>query len=201
MKYLALGDSYTIGESLDFQDNFPSQVCTICKQENVRIEISDLIAVTGWTTDELAKAIAEKKPTHDHDWVTLLIGVNNQYRKRDLLEYDWQFYALLCQAILFAGNRPHRVIVLSIPDWGLTPFNQERDKTEVSEEIDAFNRVNKNRALEMGAHYIDVTTSTREHALFSDYLANDSLHYSKKEYALWANSIKNCIMEQIKTER
>ena len=201
MKYLALGDSYTIGESLDFQDNFPSQVCTICKQENVRIEISDLIAVTGWTTDELAKAIAEKKPTHDHDWVTLLIGVNNQYRKRDLLEYDWQFYALLCQAILFAGNRPHRVIVLSIPDWGLTPFNQERDKTEVSEEIDAFNRVNKNRALEMGAHYIDVTTSTREHALFLDYLANDSLHYSKKEYALWANSIKNCIMEQIKTER
>jgi lysophospholipase L1-like esterase len=201
MKYLALGDSYTIGESLDFQDNFPSQVCALFKQENVQVELSDLIAVTGWTTDELSMAIAEKKPAHDHDWVTLLIGVNNQYRKRDIQEYEWQFYALLCQAILFAGNRPQRVMVISIPDWGLTPFNQERNLSEVSNEIDAFNRVNKKRALEMGVHYIDITASTREHAQVKDFLAKDGLHYSRNEYAIWANTIKDCMTKQLKSEQ
>lgn len=201
MKYLALGDSYTIGESLDFRDNFPSQVCALLKKENIQLELSDLIAVTGWTTDELAMAIAEKKPAHNHDWVTLLIGVNNQYRKRDIREYEWQFYTLLCQAILFAGNRPRRVIVLSIPDWGLTPFNQERDSTEVSHEIDAFNVVNQKIALEMGAHYIDITASTREHALIEDFLANDGLHYSRDEYAIWANTIKDYIVKQLKSEQ
>ena len=126
MKYLALGDSYTIGELVETSQNFPNQLTSQLVQHGINIQLDKIIATTGWTTDELAMAIASYKPTCDYDLVTLLIGVNNQYRGRSIEEYDLQFYSLLCQAILFANARPDRVIVLSRPDWGLTPFNAER---------------------------------------------------------------------------
>ena len=102
MKYLALGDSYTIGELVNYNDNFPSQLVSILNEKGIEITLDKLIAITGWTTDELSLAIAKEKPSLDYDLVTLLIGVNNQYRGRSLEEYEWQFYSLLCQAILFA---------------------------------------------------------------------------------------------------
>jgi lysophospholipase L1-like esterase len=194
MNYLALGDSYTIGESVDYTENFPSQTAQLLNQEGFsEFKLSKLIAVTGWTTDELAKAIAFEKPTHDFDWVTLLIGVNNQYRNRSAEEYSWQFYSLLCQSILFAKGNPKHVIVLSIPDWGLTPFNKDRDKVETSAQIDEYNAINMSISQEMGCHYIDITTSTRQHADDTNYLADDLLHYSPKEYAIWADMVAQII--------
>lgn len=196
MNYLALGDSYTIGESVDYTENFPSQTAQLLNQEGLtEFKLSKLIAVTGWTTDELAKAIALEKPTHDFDWVTLLIGVNNQYRNRSVEEYSWQFYSLLCQSILFAKGNPKHVIVLSIPDWGLTPFNKDRDKSETSAQIDEYNAINMSISQEMGCHYIDITTSTRQHAEDTNYLAEDLLHYSTKEYAIWANKVAEIIKQ------
>jgi lysophospholipase L1-like esterase len=189
MKYLALGDSYTIGELVNYNDNFPSQLVSILNGKGIEIKLDKLIAITGWTTDELSLAIAKEKPSLDYNLVTLLIGVNNQYRGRNLEEYEWQFYALLCQAILYAKGIAQHVIVLSIPDWGLTPFNTEKDKIETSNQIDAFNKINKEITTSLGCKYIDVTTSTREHATDETYLAEDKLHYSKEEYRIWAEKI------------
>lgn len=189
MKYLALGDSYTIGELVNYNDNFPSQLVSILNEKGIEIKLDKLIAITGWTTDELSLAIAKEKPSLDYNLVTLLIGVNNQYRGRNLEEYEWQFYALLCQAILYAKGIAQHVIVLSIPDWGLTPFNTEKDKIETSNQIDAFNKINKEITTSLGCKYIDVTTSTREHATDETYLAEDKLHYSKEEYRIWAEKI------------
>lgn len=193
MKYLALGDSYTIGELVEYKHNFPSQLVSILNEKGIEISLDKLIAVTGWTTDELALAIAKEKPNLDYDLVTLLIGVNNQYRGRSLEEYEWQFYSLLCQAILYAKGNTKNVIVLSIPDWGLTPFNTEKDKVEISNQIDAFNKINKEITEKFGCKYIDVTTSTRDHATNEIYLAEDKLHYSKEEYKIWANLVASCM--------
>lgn len=193
MKYLALGDSYTIGEQVDYRHNFPSQTVEILHQQGTDIRLEKLIATTGWTTDELATALSEARPDRNYDWVSLLIGVNNQYRGRSAEEYKVQFYSLLCQAILYAGGRPDRVIVLSIPDWGLTPFNTERDRAQTSADIDAYNRINRAITLDMGCHYLDITASTREHANEQDYLTADKLHYSGKEYRGWAEKLAGII--------
>ncbi len=189
MRYLALGDSYTIGELVAPTLNFPNQVKNLMAKTNTPIELTQIIAKTGWTTDELNAAIAEIKPDFNHDWVTLLIGVNNQYRGRSVEEYTWQFYALLCQSILFANSNPSKVIVLSIPDWGLTPFNVEKDAHKVSSEIDELNKINKNLSIENGCHYIDITELSRNHAKETKYLASDLLHYSEHEYEIWAEKI------------
>jgi len=189
MKYLALGDSYTIGELVNYSDNFPSQLVAVLNKKGIEVTLDKLIAVTGWTTDELSMAIAKEKPSLNYDIVTLLIGVNNQYRGRSIEEYEWQFYSLLCQAILYAKGVAEHVIVLSIPDWGLTPFNTERDKIDTSKQIDSFNKINKEITLSLGCKYIDVTSSTREHATNEIYLAEDKLHYSKEEYTLWVEKI------------
>ena len=199
IKYLALGDSYTIGEQVEYDLNFPNQLVTMAELDGRAILLDKLIAKTGWTTDELATALEKERPSFDHDLVTLLIGVNNQYRGRETDEYAWQFYALLCQSILFAKGNAQNVIVLSIPDWGLTPFNTERDKAKTSAEIDAFNTINKDITASLGCHYIDITASTRAHAPDLTFLAGDRLHYSAAEYKLWAEKIYRLIKEQIKT--
>jgi lysophospholipase L1-like esterase len=197
MKYLALGDSYTIGESLPYHENFPSQVVKLLNEKNVHVELEKLIALTGWTTDELAVGIYNQNPHRSFDWVTLLIGVNNQYRERSVEEYESQFYSLLCQAILFANGKSNRVIVLSIPDWGLTPFNTTKDKQIVSQQIDEYNLANKQISLHAGCHYLNVTESTREHATDLNYLATDQLHYSATEYKIWATEIAKIIEKAI----
>ncbi len=194
MKYLALGDSYTIGEQVDYNLNFPSQTTRLLQQQGIPVVLDKLTATTGWTTDELATALANDPPTHDYDWVTLLIGVNNQYRGRSTEEYHWQFYSLLCQSILYAQGRADRVIVLSIPDWGLTPFNTDRDRISTSQEIDAYNLINKRLAEQLHTHYIDVTSSTRAHASDPHFLAPDMLHYAAPEYALWAQQVASIIL-------
>ena len=188
-KYLALGDSYTIGEKVNKIDNFPHQFVSILNKEKKIFDSPKIIAQTGWTTDELAHAIAIEKPSFEYDLVTLLIGVNNQYRARSVADYYTQFYGLLIQALMYANAKSDNVIVLSIPDWGLTPFNQSKDKKEVSMQINEYNKVNKELSKNLNVKYIDITESTRNHANDKKYLAEDLLHYSALEYKIWAEKI------------
>ncbi len=185
MRFLALGDSYTIGESVATAERWPVQLAARMRDEGVYIENPHIIATTGWTTDELADALARKNPQGPFNLVTLLIGVNNQYRGRDLNEYRAQFAALLERAIALAGGDPQRVVVLSIPDWGVTPFAANRHPETVSGEINAFNAVNAEETARLGARYVDITPSSRQAANDPTLLAGDGLHPSGKMYAAW----------------
>jgi lysophospholipase L1-like esterase len=188
--YLALGDSYTIGESVPDTDNFPAQAVSLLKKDNVLIDPVDIIATTGWTTDELESGITHAQsngsllPTYD--FVSLLIGVNNQYRGRTIENYRGEFEELLKKAIRFAGNNTAHVVVMSIPDWGVTPFAKGRDRSAIAADIDAYNAVNKQVATQYHIQYIDITRWTREAATDASLLAGDGLHPSAKEYHRWA---------------
>jgi lysophospholipase L1-like esterase len=188
MQFLALGDSYTIGESVAPEERWPVQLGALLRAEGIDIGDPTLIATTGWTTDELSAAIDRANPQGAFDLVSLLIGVNNQYRGRGQDEYREQFAALLQRAIGFAGWNPARVLVLSIPDWGVTPFaaRLERDPAAVAADIDAFNAINRAETERPGAHYVDVTPFSREAAHDPSLLADDGLHPSGRMYAEWA---------------
>jgi lysophospholipase L1-like esterase len=197
--YLALGDSYTIGEGVPVYENFPYQTVQRLRKAGYAVYAAEIVAKTGWTTDELQTGIHSSTFLATYDIVSLLIGVNNQYRGRSLHEYTQQFEALLQQAIRFAGNQPGHVFVVSIPDWGVTPFavNSGKNGTTIAHEINAFNAVNRSLAEKYSVHYIDITPGTRLAANDPSLLAADELHPSGKEYALWAeklaDSIKNII--------
>lgn len=187
--YLALGDSYTIGESVPLESSFPYQVYEQLKSDGLDMKKPVIIAKTGWTTDELQAAIDPEALTAPYDLVTLLIGVNNQYRGRDIDNYNIEFKELLQQAIMLAGGKSGHVIVISIPDWGVTPFAANRDRETISKEIDEFNRINYTRAQEAGVHYIDVTKISRTATADSTLIAEDGLHPSAKMYAFWTEKI------------
>jgi lysophospholipase L1-like esterase len=187
--YLALGDSYTIGEQVPFAENYPNQAVQLLRKKGVDFHAPEIVARTGWTTDELQFGINNRLFRNSYDFVTLLIGVNNQYRGRSAEEYEEQFTVLLEQALAFAGNRKERVAVLSIPDWGITPFAATRDKGKIAEEIDRFNEVNQRVSTAAGIHYIYITGLSREAAQDSSLLAPDGLHPSGKEYQRWAEKV------------
>jgi lysophospholipase L1-like esterase len=186
MRFLALGDSYTIGESVPPADRWPVQLAARLRGGGLPVDDPLIIATTGWTTDELMAGIDQANPGGAYDLVSLLIGVNNQYRGRDPEEYRQQFMALLNRAIAFAGGSPSRVIVLSIPDWGVTPFAAGRDRVEVARAIDRFNAINREEAARLGANYVDVTPISRRAADDPALIAEDGLHPSGKMYADWA---------------
>jgi lysophospholipase L1-like esterase len=191
--YLALGDSYTIGERVPLPDNFPNQVFPMMKNDTVDFQPPRIIARTGWTTDELEEGIVAANNTDPlrstYDFVSLLIGVNDQYRGRSVDNYKPAFEELLKKAIMYAGNKTERVVVLSIPDWGVTPFAEGRDRAQIAREIDAYNAANKQIAEQYQVHYIDITPWTREAAADNSLLAPDGLHPSAKEYKRWAEQI------------
>jgi lysophospholipase L1-like esterase len=186
MRFLALGDSYTIGEAAPEGDRWPVQIAALLRERGVSIADPEIVARTGWTTDELDAAIDAADPRGPYALVTLLIGVNNQYRGRGVDEYRAQFRALLERAVSFAGGDAGRVVVLSIPDWGVTPFAADRDAARVAAEIDAFNAVNRAVAGELGARWVDVAPASRRAARDRDLVASDGLHYSGKMYGEWA---------------
>lgn len=185
VRFLALGDSYTIGESVAPADRWPVQLAAMLCERGIDIGEPEIIATTGWTTDELAAAIAERRPRGPFELVSLLIGVNNQYRGRPLEEYREQFRGLLDQAITFAGS-PGRALVLSIPDWGVTPFADGRDRAQIAREIDAFNAVNREEAVRAGARYVDLTPVSKAAATDRRMVAEDGLHPSGRMYRAWA---------------
>jgi lysophospholipase L1-like esterase len=149
----------------------------------------EIIATTGWTTDELGAGIDAVSPSGPYDLVSLCIGVNNQYRGRSVDEYRGEFRALLGRAIGFGGGTPSRVIVLSIPDWGVTPFAEGRDRAAIAREVDAFNAVKREETLGAGARYIDVTPISREAARHAPLIAGDGLHPSGEMYRRWAEIV------------
>jgi lysophospholipase L1-like esterase len=188
MRYLALGDSYTIGEGVPEDGRWPVLLARALRAEGIALEDPRVIATTGWTTDELAGAIDAAEPLGEWDFVSLLIGVNNQYRGRDLGNYRDEFGALLLRAIAFAGGRVDRVLVLSIPDWGVTRFGagSGRDLGHVSRELDAFNAAAREICAVHGVVFVDITPVSRELGAEPAMLADDGLHPSAAMHALWA---------------
>lgn len=187
--YLALGDSYTIGEQVPFEKNFPSQTVAILRTRGYQMADPVIIATTGWTTDELQQAIREKGLQERFSIVSLLIGVNNQYRGRSVENYRDEFTQLLRQAIYFAGDNAVRVFVLSIPDWGVTPFAAEKDATQIAHEIDAYNQAAREISEAHACSFIEITESTRKNGLLPEFLAPDALHPSEHEYHIWAERL------------
>jgi lysophospholipase L1-like esterase len=188
-RLLALGDSYTIGEGVAPADRWPARLAMRLRQAGIAVDEPEIIARTGWTTDELAEGIARAKVSGPYDLVSLLIGVNNQYRRRDLEEYRLQFASLLTRAIAFAAGSPRHVLVLSIPDWGATPFAATRDPTRIAREIDAFNAVNRAETEAAAAHYVDITPCSRLLGPQPGMLAADGLHPSGTMYAAWVDLV------------
>jgi lysophospholipase L1-like esterase len=195
--YLALGDSYTIGQSVMASENFPNQTVQLLNQQNYNFKSPEILATTGWTTDELQNNINSHTFTPPYDFVSLLIGVNNQYRGRSVENYKPEFESLLKQAIQFAGGKADHVIVLSIPDWGVTPFANGRDRAQIAREIDDYNAANKNISETYKVNYIDISPWTREAATDLSLIAGDGLHPSAKEYARWAQKVFAAIKQQL----
>lgn len=196
--YLALGDSYTIGEQVEAKDNFPHQTAALLNKAGLDVADPKIIAVTGWTTDELAAAIEQENLTGTYSFVTLLIGVNNQYRGRSVDNYKEEYTKLLEQAIVFAGGHPDKVFVLSIPDWGVTPFAEGRDRAQIAKDIDAYNKAKEEITKTYKCHWLEITESTREHGTDETYLVEDKLHYSGKEYAVWAEQLAKMVETELK---
>jgi lysophospholipase L1-like esterase len=191
---LCLGDSYTIGEGVPLHESFPYQLLQLLRAAGLRFQAPEIIAQTGWTTFELKDQIAHTILEEKYDLVTLLIGVNNQYRNLSAEDYQSDFEWLLHKAISLAGNQPENVIVISIPDWGVTPFAEGRDRATIATEIDAFNSINESLSAANHVHYVNITPGTREAANDESLLAADKLHYSAKEHRRWAELVLDNIV-------
>jgi lysophospholipase L1-like esterase len=221
LSYLAVGDSYSIGEGVDESGRWPVQLARALRAEGVMLADPQIVATTGWTTDELsaaldamdaalvgatsaasssrpsagklaaeaapAKALPTKAAPRTRDFVSLLIGVNNQYRGRSADDYRGEFTGLLRRCTGYAGGRADRVLVLSIPDWGVTPFaiQQGRDQAPVAAELDAYNDVARATCRGQGVAFVDITATSRERGGEAAMLADDGLHPSAAMYALW----------------
>jgi lysophospholipase L1-like esterase len=213
--YLALGDSYTIGEQVPVADSFPYQTVQVLRKSHLindigktaagvedrrqgfQVAAPEIIAKTGWTTDELITAVGQTIFLPKYDIVSLLIGVNNQYRGRPLEEFKNEFELLLKMAIQFAGGNEKNVYVLSIPDWGVTPFAKDRDAKKIATEIDAFNLVCEKAAAIFKTQFINITTDQRKDGNDVEFLAADGLHPSGMEYKKWALKLSQLILANI----
>ena len=196
--YLALGDSYTIGEQVPLFENFPYQAVQLLRKKYGHLFYApEIVAKTGWTTDELTTSIDNTVFLPKYDNVSLLIGVNNQYRGRSVENYKEEFSLLLKKAIAFAGGNHQKVFVLSIPDWGITPFAKERDAEKIAKEIDDYNNACRQIAEQEKCIFIDITASQRADGSNPVYLATDELHPSGNEYAKWAEKLADNIAASI----
>ena len=191
VSFLALGDSYTIGEGVGQAARWPVQMAALARQQGLAVQEPTLVARTGWTTAELQAAVAKVRPTPTYGLVSLLIGVNNQYRGQGVGRYRPEFRALLHQAIGLAGGKPGRVVVLSIPDWGQSPFGQrqEADPATTGAEIDQFNAVAREECRQASVAYVDITALTRAAAADRRQFARDGLHYSRAQMRQWAGRV------------
>jgi lysophospholipase L1-like esterase len=196
--YLALGDSYTIAQSVPLAESYPAQTVNILSAENIKFAAPEIIARTGWTTTDLLDKINSSPPQRSsYDIVTLLIGVNNQYQHLSEEQYKIEFTILLNRAIHYANNEKKRVIVLSIPDYSVTPFAVGSDTAYIAQQIDLFNKINKTIALEKDVNYLDITNYTRV-GTDRSMVAFDGLHPSGKEYAIWSQDLAAMIVSILK---
>ncbi len=200
LTYLAIGDSYTIGEAVPLSGNFPHQLSKLLKVKGLDVGTPKIIAKTGWTTSELQQGIKTAAINQKFDLVTLLIGVNNQYRGESKTIYRKEFKDLLETAIAFAGGHKAHVFVVSIPDWGATPYGQQsgRDISAIAADIDAFNAINKEETLAHGISYTDITAASRLAASDESLVASDGLHPSEKMYLDWAVQLEPKVIKGLK---
>jgi lysophospholipase L1-like esterase len=197
--YLALGDSYTIAQSVPSTESYPVQTVNILSAENVHFITPEIIARTGWTTTDLLNKIKSSPPQQSsYDIVTLLIGVNNQYQHLSEDQYKTEFRTLLNKAIQYANNNKKRVIVLSIPDYSITPFAQGSDTANITQQINLFNQINRTISLQAGVNYLDITAYTRMATNNRSLVAYDGLHPSGKEYAIWSQDLATLIKTILK---
>lgn len=200
LRYLALGDSYTIGESVTEGERWPVQLVARLREQNVNIADPEIIARTGWTTAELADGITIAEPQGPYDLVSLLIGVNNQYRGLRQDAYRAEFVGLLDTAVSQAGGNPDKVFVVSIPDWGATPFAHRQNREEIGAAIDAFNAINRAEAERRGILYIDITDLSRQALTDGSLTADDFLHPSAAMYRLWVDRIQPAVCHLLSQE-
>jgi lysophospholipase L1-like esterase len=198
LAYLALGDSYTVGRLVPAEDSFPYQLVAKLKSKGFNISSPTLIAQNGWRTDELTKGIAGSGVTQKFDIVTLLIGVNNQFQGVDIDTYRVEFAQLLNTAIAYAKGNKTRVFVLSIPDWGVTPFAAIRGPAKIAVQIDLYNKINREESEKAGVNYIDITDISRDVGNDPTYLAADHLHPSGKMYGLWVNRLSKLVEKRLR---
>ncbi|WP_266160855.1 SGNH/GDSL hydrolase family protein [Dyella silvatica] len=197
LRYLALGDSFTIGEGVPPADRWPMQLAARLRREGVPLDDPQIIATTGWTTDELSAAMDRTALAPPYDVVSLLIGVNNQYRGRSAGEYRLEFRQLLARAMDLAGGLPQRVLVLSIPDWGVTAFGLGcgRDTAQIAQALDVFNAIGRDESQRAHVRWVDITGLSREH---SQWLAEDGLHPSGQQYGLWVDAALPLVREVLR---
>jgi len=193
--YLALGDSYTIGESVQESERWPNQLAEVLKGTSLEVETVTIIAKTGWTTAELINGIESKKNTNQYDLVSLLIGVNNQYRGQSLERFETELIQLIKTALKYSKNGAQGVFLVSIPDWGVTPFAKDRDVKKIALEIQAFNKVIQKQANEFKLPFIDITSISKEAKTDLSLLAPDELHPSGKMYNFWVQKIKKELLK------
>ena len=189
LRYLALGDSYTIGEGVTDEERWPSRLVGLLAPRGLQVGPPHYVAQTAWTTDELSDAIDAARPAGPFDLVTLLIGVNDQYRARPVSSFEGEFATLVKRSIAFAGKRPERTIVVSIPDWGATPFAEGRDRDVIGRDIAAYNTKAESIVRKLGAHWVDVTEASRAMLTDASLVATDGLHPTGEMYRRWAELI------------
>ena len=198
LSYLALGDSYTIGESVPEAKRWPVQLSDSLNKMGIRVSQPKIIARTGWTTDELSTALQKMEITGSFDLVSLLIGVNDQYRERPVEDYRTELKKLLNTARLFAGGDTSRVFVISIPDWGVTPFAADRNRKKIAREIDQYNQVKREETLKRHMLFIDITDISRDAKHDPSLIAGDGLHPSGKMYNRWIVRIIPRLITQLR---
>ena len=192
LRYLALGDSYTIGEGIEFEDNYPKQIVN----QIFLIDSVTVIAKTGWTTDELIDTLNNLQ-LDKFDIVSLLIGVNNQFRGYQIDKYVMEFENLLIRAIDYSKDKKN-VFVLSIPDYGVTPFGKVKGQERIYREINSYNNINRIMAEKYNVMYFDITEISRKAENDTSLLAEDKLHPSKKMYKMWIEKLKNELLDSLK---
>jgi lysophospholipase L1-like esterase len=198
LTYLALGDSYTVGRNVVTPQTFPYQLVSKLNSKGFRTKGPVVVAQNGWRTDELLKNLADNKVSKRYNFVTLLIGVNNQYQQKNIEDYRTQFRQLLDSAIVYAGGVAKHVIVISIPDWGVTPFANGRNLQKIATEIDAYNQISKEATQTAGATYVNITGLSRDIADDKETLSIDELHPSAKAYGWWVDRIYPAVKSALK---
>ena len=196
--YLALGDSYTIGQSVSVQERFPVQTAQWLSARGINMVTPEIIATTGWTTTNLSNAIAQRNISGPYSVVSLLIGVNDQYQMNDTSGYRARFTGLLNTSVNLAGNQRDHVFVISIPDYSVTPFAANADTAAIHRQIDQFNAINKQVTAQNLCNYLDITPSTREALNDPTLLAADGLHPSGKEYKKWAERLGAMMLDKLR---
>ncbi|MBK9290170.1 MAG: SGNH/GDSL hydrolase family protein [Bacteroidetes bacterium] len=187
LSYLALGDSYTIGEGVTENERWPMQLAAQLNQAGIAVEKPRIVARTGWTTDELMAELNRLQIADTFGLVSLLIGVNNQYRGRSSAQFRTELVQLIHKAIAYAGGDTSRVFLVSIPDWGVTPFAMGRDRARIAREIDEFNEVIRQEAAARNILFFNITPISRQAATDLSLLAPDRLHPSGSMYRMWVD--------------